>query len=150
VVETIPVALGQEQDDLRIIIDKLTTGWVAMKLSSSNYPKERTIVVDQVAQMLSWKKGSKVDGTLNLDAVKRITRGRNSITLEKLRSLDASLCLSVHYLKTSLDLQLSSETERNMMYFGLKEMLTRADQFGIPPASENMTVGKNCCSGASV
>jgi hypothetical protein len=133
VVPPIPAARGQEQEDgqlspadLRITMDRLATGWVAMKLSSSNYPKERTIVVDRATQVLSWKKGStsssKVDGTLNLDTVKRITRGRKSRTLEKVKGVDANLCLSVHYLNTSLDLQLSSETERNMMYFGLKEL----------------------------
>jgi hypothetical protein len=112
--------------DLRIAVERLTTGWVAMKLSSSNYPKERTIVVDRASQVLAWKKGSsssaKVDGTLNLDTIKRITRGRKSRTLEKVKGVDANLCLSVHYLNASLDLQLSSETERNMMYFGLKEL----------------------------
>jgi hypothetical protein len=97
-----------------------------MKLSSSNYPKERTIVVDRLTQVLSWKKGSaasaKVDGCLNLDTVKRVTRGRKSRTLEKVKGVDANLCLSVHYLNTSLDLQLTSENERNMMYFGLKDL----------------------------
>lgn len=107
---------------MRIATERLTTGWVAMKLSSSNYPKERTIVVDRKSQVLSWRKGSKVDGTLNLDTIKRITRGKKSRTLEKVKGVDANLCLSIHFLNNSLDLQLSSETERNMMYFGLKEM----------------------------
>lgn len=112
--------------DLRIATERLTTGWIAMKLSSSNYPKERLIVVDRPSQVLSWKKGTninaKIDGSLNLDTIKRITRGRKSRTLEKVKGIDANLCLSVHYLNTSLDLQLSSETERNLMYFGLKEL----------------------------
>lgn len=129
----IPAAQGQRstQDheegelsaaDLRIATERLTSGWIAMKLSSSNYPKERTIVIDRSSQVLSWRKGSKVDGSLNLDTIKRITRGRKSRTLEKVKGVDANLCLSIHYLNTSLDLQLSSETERNMMYFGLKDM----------------------------
>lgn len=112
--------------DLRISTERLTSGWIAMKLSSSNYPKERLIVIDRASQVLSWKKGTnsnaKIDGSLNLDTIKRITRGRKSRTLERVKGIDANLCLSIHYLNTSLDLQLSSENERNLMYFGLKEL----------------------------
>jgi len=115
---------GLSVPELQIAIEKLMSGWVGLKLSSTNYPKERTISVDPTTQILAWKKtGGKMEGCLNLDTVKRITRGKKSRTLEKSKGLDASLCLSVHYLKTSLDLQLASEAERDMMYFGLKELL---------------------------
>lgn len=118
---------GLSASDLSIATEKLMTGWVGLKLSTSNYPKERTIVIEPSTQILSWKKGTsagaKVDGSLNLDSVKRITRGRKSRVLEKVKGVDANLCLSVHYLNTSLDIQLASETERDMMYFGLKELV---------------------------
>jgi peptide deformylase len=38
-----------------------------MKLSSTNYPKERTIVVDPASQSISWEKSNKVEGSLSLD-----------------------------------------------------------------------------------
>ena len=110
-------------DDLQICIEKLMAGWVCMKLSNNHYPKERTIVVDPVSQTLSWKKGSKVDGSMGLDVIKRITRGKKSKTLEKIKGIEACLCLSIHHGSSTLDLHLASENERNMMYAGLRELL---------------------------
>jgi hypothetical protein len=106
-------------------VEKLMTGWVCMKLSSTNYPKERTIVVDPASQSLSWKKSNKVEGSLSLDHVKRITRGKKTKTLEKVKGIhiDASLCLSVRYGAHTLDLHLATENERNMMYSGLCGLL---------------------------
>lgn len=90
-----------------------------MKLSSNNYPKERTIVVDPSTQTLSWKKSSKVEGSFTLDTVKRITKGKKTKTLEKVKGIESNLCLSIHYGSATLDLHLATPSERNMMYAGL-------------------------------
>jgi hypothetical protein len=45
---------GLSASDLSIATEKLMTGWVGLKLSTSNYPKERTIVIEPSTQILSW------------------------------------------------------------------------------------------------
>jgi hypothetical protein len=117
---------GISEQETNIAVEKLMQGWLVTKLSSTHYPKERALVIDPATQILIWRKDlspdSKVDGSINLDAIKRITRGKKSRVLEKIKGVDENLCISVHYLNTSLDLQLATEAERDMMYFGLKAM----------------------------
>jgi len=112
--------------DTNIAVERLIQGWLVTKLSNNHYPKERALVVDPSTQVLIWRKDtsptSKIDSSVNLDAIKRITKGKKSRVLEKIKGVDETLCLSVHFLNTSLDLQLATETERDMMYEGLKSM----------------------------
>ena len=110
-------------DSVNIGIERLMAGWLVLRLTSSHFPKERIIRLDPASHALSWSKGSKVEGAIHLERVTLITRGKKSLTLEKAKGLDPKLCLSLHYSKTSLDMQCTSEAERDLMFHALSDLI---------------------------
>jgi hypothetical protein len=103
--------------------DKLLAGWECTVLSTTRKPARRNVVLFPALQMLFLKKGNKVKGSVRLDTVVDITRGKHSPALQKAKNVADAHCLTIHHGTSTLNLQLDNETERNKMYSGLCGLL---------------------------
>lgn len=111
--------------------DKLLTGWHVTKHGKFHFPKPRVLLVDQREGTLQWRKYSEgspitsLDGEVPLTAISRVIKGKQSSILGKLRGVDDTRCLSIQVSNTqqTLDLELTSEEDRDTLNIALLQIL---------------------------